>query len=422
MGTIRMSNGERRRLETMSRVSRGELTLVKAAELVGVSYRQMKRVWQRYQQQGDAGLVHGLRGRSSNRKHDDSLRERVLDICRSKYSDFGPTLASEYLQSEEGISIASETLRRWMVESGIWLIRSRRCKHRHRRARKEQLGEMVQMDGSWHDWFEGRGPWASLMVMIDDATNRTYARFFKQETTAAAMETFLRYIRRNGLPQSLYVDRDSIYRPSREETAEELLSGMEVVTQFGRAMKGLEVRLILANSPQAKGRVERRNQLFQDRLVKALRLANISDIDAANQFLERRFLGDLNRRFTVKAVRNGDLHRKAPALVALKRILAIRESRRVQNDWTVLWCGRCLQLTSSNRSSALAGQMVDVVEQLDGRLLLLYRGRELKYEDLPARPPKSPTRRAKRPTVKPRYRPPASHPWRRDPVGRGDRH
>jgi hypothetical protein len=389
------------------------LTLVKAAELAALSYRQAKRAYARYREDGDRGLVHRLRGRASNRGSDPALRERVLALYRERYADFGPTLAVEYLAAEQQIVLGVETLRRWLLAAGLWQAKRKRGKHRRWRPRKEHVGELVQMDGSEHDWFEGRRPKASLMVMIDDATNWTYARFFESETTVAAMTTFGEYVKLRGLPQALYVDHDSIYEATRDATTDEELRETGALTQFGRAMQDLEVKLILAHSPQAKGRVERRHAVFQDRLIKALRLAGISDLASANRFLQEQFLPDLQRRFVVAAESKADLHRRVPRGVRLERVLAFQESRVVQNDWTVQWRGRWFQIGECERSAGLARQRVLVVEQLDGCIELVYRGRSLSWQELPERP-----RREKSSATGPQgfshlgHKPAADHPWR----------
>ena len=422
METLAMSIPERRRLEVLGRVRRGEVTLVKASELVGLGYRQMKRLWARYRQEGDRGVVHRLRGQPSNRRQ-DPRRERVVALYQKHYADFGPTLATEYLAKEHELPVAVETLRQWLLAAGLWQRRRRQPPHRRRRPRKEYCGELVQMDGSWHDWFEGRRPWATLMVMIDDATSRIYARFFEQETTVAALTSFEEYTKRYGLPQALYVDRDSIYRSDREATAEEALAGQEPQTQFGRAMAELGVRVILAHSPQAKGRVERSNGTLQDRLVKALRQRGISDLAAANAFLAEEFLAEHNERFVVPAARPTDLHRKVPARLSLAQVLAFHEQRQVQNDWTVRWHNRWLQIGARHRSLALAGRRVTVVEQLDGQLLLLYQGRALAWQELPGPPAPAASRPQPKPTAaairsNQGRRPAPDHPWRHSPVGR----
>jgi hypothetical protein len=259
------------------------------------------------------------------------------------------------------------------------------------------------------------------MVAIDDATNRTYARFFEEETTAAAFETFKGYVALYGLPQALYVDKDSIYRPGRDKTVDEELAGEPAKTQFGRAMAKLGVELICAHSPQAKGRVERRNGVFQDRLVKALRLEGISDLGSANEYLEKSFLPDLNERFTVVAKRPADLHRRVPPGLALEQVLAFEEERAVQNDWTVRWRNRWFQLTAANGRLALAGRRVVVREQLDGTICLVYDGRELEWRELPGRPERAPKsagakergRQAGPASSGAPWKPPAEHPWRR---------
>lgn len=414
METLRMSVRERKRLGMMGRVKRGELRLSKAAELLEVSYRQAKRIWKRYQERGDAGLVHGLRGRASNRRVDGLRRDRVVELCREKYGDFGPTLAAEYLAREDGETVGVTTLRRWLKAAGLWRSRRKRSAHRRWRARKEHWGEMVQIDGSHHNWFEGRREWAVLMVMIDDATNRTYARFFEEETTAAAMETFRHYVEQYGFPQAIYVDRDSIYETTRDATTDEELRETGPLTQFGRAMEELDVKLILAYSPQAKGRVERRHAVFQDRLVKALRLLGISDLAAANRYLEETFLPELNERFTVAAKQPADLHRRVPRSVNLDRVLSFQEQRVVQNDWTVTWRSRWFQLTAENQKLALVRQKITICEQLDGTLLLLFRGRPLAWKELPERPRRPARQAVHRPIGMGRVglKPAATHPWR----------
>lgn len=411
---MRMSRTERKRLEVLSRVKRRDLRLSKAAELLGLSYRQAKRVYRRYREERDAGLLHRLRGRPSNRRTSVELREQVLSLYRERYADFGPTLAVEYLAREDGAVVGVTTLRRWLVAAGLWQARRKRSVHRRWRARKEHPGEMVQMDGSFHDWFEGRRAWAVLMVMIDDATNHTYAQFFESETTWGAMTTFRRYVGQYGLPRALYVDRDSIYEPTREATADETLAETGPLTQFGRAMQELDVQLIRAHSPQAKGRVERRHAVFQDRLVKAMRLARISNLEAANTFLEKQFLCELNRRFTVKPKRSADVHRRSTNGMQLGRVLSFQESRVVQNDWTVSWRGRCFQLTEENRRLALARQRVLVCEHLDGTIHLVYRERELAWEELPERPKRVvPSPSGPIGIGRVGLRPAANHPWRR---------
>ncbi len=271
-----MSARERVRLEAFGRVKRGELTVGVAAELAGLSLRQARRVWKRFKEFGDRGLAHLLRGKSSNRRLSDDVRDRVAKRHQERYADFGPTLACEKL-AEDGLELSPDTLTALLKARGLWQRKRRRGRHRKRRERRACLGSLVQMDGSHHDWFERRSGQCVLMVMIDDATNRTYARLYPAESTEAAFDVFGRWVKRQGLPRSLYVDRHSIYRDEDHP---------EKPTQFGRAMKDLVVELIQAHSPQAKGRVERRHAVFQDRLVKELRLRDINSMAQANAFLE----------------------------------------------------------------------------------------------------------------------------------------
>jgi hypothetical protein len=415
MEILRMSRKERSRITILAGVKEQELTLVEAAELLRLSYRQMKRVWCRYDDQGDAGLVHRLRGRPSSRRIKPELRARILARVAARYPDFGPTLAAEYL-GQEGLVVDHETLRRWLLAEGRITIRRRRQKHRQWRERKPCFGAMVQLDGSDHDWFERRRKRAVLMVMVDDATNQVWAQFFEQETTRASYDVFEAWVRRFGLPQSLYVDRDSIYRCEGVGSIADQLAGKEPQTQFGRAMEQLGVELILANSPQAKGRVERMNGTLQDRLVKALRLEGISDLEAANQYLSKRFLPDLNRRFRVKAANATDVHRGVPQ--RLNEVLSWEEQRMVQRDWTVSCANQWYQLDRQHESLNLVGRKLIVRTLRSGTVELVFRGSKLRHRRLPARPQRqspvpAPVKAAR--IIKPA----AAHPWRRFDSGIG---
>lgn len=405
-GHLIMSQKERTRLGIMKQIEAKKLNLASAAALLKLSYRQAKRIWRRYRDQGDAGLVHRARGTASNRQTDPKVQERILKRYQERYPDFGPTLAAEHL-GREGFQIDHETLRRWLLSRQLWIPKRRRQKHRQWRERKACFGELVQMDGSHHDWFEGRRARAVLMVMIDDATNRTYARFFEEETTRAAYDTFEGYVRRYGLPQALYVDRDSIYRTERRPTVAEQLTDIQPLTQFGRAMKELAVELQLAYSPQAKGRVERRNGLLQDRLVKEMRLAGISHLDAANEFLEKKFLPELNQRFWMKPSQSADVHRPVPT--KLKEILSWQQERIVQRDWTVAWQGRWFQIDRAHEGLCLATRAVIVRELRDGTVQLLWRGQKLRCTRLAQRPRRAPEVRKGRQVLAPA----SDHPWRR---------
>ena len=418
MEMLQMSQGERRRLVVMSQVKSGKLRLRHASELLSVSYRQAKRIWARYAAEGDGGVVHRLRGRSSNRRGSAELRERVLARYREEYHDYGPTLAAECL-AEEGLEVAVETLRQWLKAAGLWSGQRQRRAHRRRRARKEQWGELLQMDGSHHDWFEGRRGWAVLMVMIDDATGRTYARFFEAETLTAAFTMFRDYAGKYGFPQAIYVDRAGIYRSDREPTEAEILAEREPKTQFGRALEEVGVKLILARSPQAKGRVERMNGTLQDRLVKALRRRGISDLATANRFLEEEFLEPFNARFGVTPAAAENLHRAVPEELDLGRVLSVQEARLVQNDWTVRWNNAFLQLPRARAGEPGAavkpGDRVQVCEQLDGRVRVFAGDHELSWSATrsePSRPRKAAPRRVGPPKSNQGQKPAATHPWR----------
>jgi molybdenum-dependent DNA-binding transcriptional regulator ModE len=378
-----MSAQEVRRLEVLTLVNNGSLALVKAAEVLDLGYRQAKRIWRNFREQGAGGLVHRGRGRKGNRRLAAGLRKRALALVRSKYSDYGPTLAAECLAEEDRLEVHPETLRRWGLAAGIWQLRGKAA-YRMRRARRSCCGQMVQMDGSPHDWFEGRGPWCVLMVIIDDATNWTYARFYGGETLAAALDCFHRYIKVRGIPQELYVDRAGIYRADRRPTAREALAGTGPLTHFGQAMRQLTVKLILAGSPQAKGRVERRHAVFQDRLVKALRRRKINSIAGANAYLDKVFLDRLNERFTVQAAHPADVHRRPPRNLA--EVFCLRACRQVSLDWCVLYEKRVFQLLRREQRLALARRTVEVHEQLDGRIVIRYQGRKLAFRERQPRP------------------------------------
>lgn len=413
MEAILMNVRERKRLVVLSQVRSEKLRLRAASELLRVSYRQMKRIWSRYQAAGDGGLVHGLRGKPANRRRAGSLRERVLARYRETYGDYGPTLAAESLAGE-GIAVSVTTLRRWLTQAGLWRRKRERKQHRRRRERKEYFGELVQMDGSHHDWFEGRRSWAVLMVMIDDATGRIFARFFEEETLEAALTMLLRYVGRQGLPGALYVDRAGIYRSDREPTEAEILAETEPKTQFCRAMEQLGVGVILARSPQAKGRVERMNGTLQDRLVKALRQRGIGDLATANEFLEREYLGPFNAQFGKPAAQPTDVHRAPPRELDLSRVLAVQEERVVQNDWTVRWRNGYLQL--GRASGVQPKQRVEVCVQLDGRVRLFAGGRELTYGLTRSEPRPSKRSEGRSPPKSSQgQKPSAKHPWRGKP-------
>ena len=417
-----MNRKERERMTVMAGVTEKKLTLMQACELMNVCYRQSKRIWKRYQADGDAGLVHRLRGQPSARRKLPELRAQALALYgEERYADFGPTLMAEHL-AKAGLAVDHETLRRWRLAEGKHTVRRRKQAHRQWRQRKPSFGAMVQLDGSHHDWFEGRGPKCVLMVMVDDATNTLHARFFAEETTRASYDVLEGWVRKHGLPGSLYVDRDSIYRCEGVASIADQLAGKAPQTQFGRAMEQLGVELILANSPQAKGRVERMNGTLQDRLVKELRLAGISERESANRFLQEKYLRAFNRQFAREAASPVDVHRGVPR--NLKEVLSWEEDRVVQGDWTVACERKRYQLDRQHEALSLVRRKVIVRTLRNGSVQLVYRGQRLKWRSLPAgaarkQPRVKPVGKAiaKRAPVK--RAPAAGHPWRRDGVGAG---
>ena len=399
-----MSAKERVRLEAFGRVKRGELRVTEAAALCGLSVRQARRAWKRFKASGDAGLLHGLRGRAGNRRLSEDLRERIVKRHQERYADFGPTLACEKLAGE-GLVLSPDTLRALLKERGLWERRRRRSCHRKRRERRACFGSMLQMDGSHHDWFEGRADKCVLMVVIDDATSRTLARFYPAETTLAAFDVFGRWIGMHGVPRSVYADGHSIYRDEDHP---------EKPTQFGRAMNELSVELIRAHSPQAKGRVERRNAVFQDRLVKEMRLRNISSIQQGNALLEKMFLDEMNRRFAVRAKKTADLHRSVDEAVNLKEVLCVQEARVVGEDWCVRWRNRWLQIDRRHAGLKLAGRRVLVKHLADGSLVVEHKGVNLTCVELKQRP--ATVKQKKSVVNNRRWKPDVNHPWNREPA------
>jgi Helix-turn-helix domain len=415
-----MSQEELRRVEVLARVRSGQLRVIDASALLRVSYRQTKRLWKRYREEGAAGLKHRSAGRVSNRGYAREFRCRVLKLVRKKYGGavgerFGPTLAAEHLASEDRVQMDAETLRRWMLSEGLWSRERKRGKHRERRERKEHFGELVQMDGSFHRWLEERGPQGCLMDMADDASNETLARMDEQETIWAVSDTLLRWIEKHGVPMALYVDWKNLYK--RRATTKEQLRGEEPITQFGRMCRKLGIELIAASSPQAKGRIERMHGTHQDRLVKKLRRRGIATYEAANVYLEQEYLPEHNRRFRREAARKEDYHRPAPRAWELDRIFRLESERVVGEDRVVRYANRYFQLEGSNRKDAPARSKVLVCERRHGEITIEYRGREMPYREIAAPAKPSPEvrrsewqRRAA--AVNRRHKPAENHPWK----------
>jgi hypothetical protein len=405
--SLLMSGKERDRLVELARVKRGEQSLAEAGRRLSMSYRQVKRLWMRYRKRGAKGLVHRGRGQPSNARKDESIRARCLELYRGRLEGFGPTLAAEKL-SEWVEPVSHDTVRRWLIAEGLWQARARRYRHRRWRARKAQFGEMVQLDGSHHDWF-GRGERCCLLSMIDDATATRLSRMSEQETTADALELLRHWILRYGIPGSLYVDRKSVYLTDRVPTLEEQLADEAPLTTFGKACKRLGIRVIPAASPQAKGRIERSHAVYQDRLVKEIRLQQWSSMAQVNADLEG-FDDGLNRRFSVPAVNPADAHR--PLREDLSTILVWEEERAVRNDWTLSFKNQWLQLIGPKRWLPPPRQRVTLQRQLDGTLHAYYRGHELHFETLPHKPLPVPKPSPPAQTPKAAWIPPKQHPWR----------
>jgi transposase len=400
----------------MERVAAGTLKLGSAAQLLGLSYRQAKRLYPRYRADGAKGLKHGGAGRPSNRATDTKGRERVLALMREKYSGgvderFGPTLAAEHLASEDGVTVDHETLRRWMWAAGLWSRARKRSPHRRRRERKAHFGELVQLDGSFHPWFEDRGPHSCLLTLVDDATGRRLGRVGAQETIWAAVEILRAWIAHHGIPRALYTDWKNVYvrRPNQEERE----TGAEPLTQFGRMCATLGIKIIPASSPQAKGRIERNHGTQQDRLVKKLRRKGITDVETANAFLETEYWDDHNRRFAQAPTSAEDFHVAVPRGVRLDQVFRLEEKRTVSNDWVVRYDNRHLQIERQSHRPP-ARSTVLVYEATDGQLEIRYRDRVMRWTEVAASPaPALPPPPAH---VEPRARrtsprPSADHPW-----------
>ena len=386
---------------------------IEAAEILGLSDRQIRRLVKRVREQGESGVVHGLCGRRSNHAHEERFKSKVLEIYAGRYADFGPTFASEKLLSVEKIRIHPETLRLWLKGSKehVWQRRGR--KHRKWRERKRWFGALVQMDGSHHDWLEGRGPWLVLMGYIDDATNTVYARFYEYEGIIPALDSFKRYIRKHGIPRCVYVDRHSTYKPTGTPRVEDELLNQEALTHVGRALDELGVTLIHANSPQAKGRVERLFKTFQDRLVKEMRLEGIKTLAEANRFLGL-YLPTYNRQFSIKPMETADLHRPVPEGLDLDSVLCKKTERVLRNDFTVIHEKKMYQVF--DKTKALK---VMVEERVNGSRYITYHGKRLRFKEVSRQSELiAAPRRLKRVVVladkkpaKP-YKPPKDHPWR----------
>jgi hypothetical protein len=401
---LTMSQKELKRLHVIHRVIEGSLTQLRAAELISLSERQIRRIAKRIGAEGDKGIQHRSRGRESNRKTSKKLVERVRRLYREKYQGFGPTLTAEKLSELEGVEVSKESVRTWLMESGQWQKRRKVGTHRHWRERKNCFGEMLQLDGSHHDWFEGRRPKCVLMAYIDDATSRVYGRFYEYEGTIPAMDSFKRYIRKYGIPMSVYMDKHTTYKSTAEPSIEDEINGTAPLSEFGRALTALEVEIIHAHSPQAKGRIERLFKTLQDRLVKEMTLRGINTIEEANRYLDT-YLSGHNKRFAVGAKERDNMHREIPKGLKLDKVLCIRTIRTLRNDFTIAHNGNLYQIESNVRAKE-----VTVEERVDGKMLIALDSVSLEFRQITERPEKQqqPAEKARRSSAHP---PSAHHPW-----------
>ena len=432
-----MSVVEVDRLAVIRQVVGKRLLQREAAERLGVGVRQIKRLVRDYRERGAAGLVSVRRGRRPNNAIGDGVRAEVMALVRKHYADFGPTLACEKLVEDHGRRLSAETLRHWMIAEDLWKARSRRRAHIHQsRPRRPRFGELVQIDGSPHAWFEDRGPPCTLIVFVDDATSRLLAlRFEPAETTAGYMRVMRGYLGTHGRPVAVYSDRHSIFRVNRADREGD-------VTQFTRVLKTLDIEPVHARSPQAKGRVERANQTLQDRLVKELRLRGIDDMESANAYLPE-YMADYNRRFAVAPREPGDAHREVPHDAAeLDLIHCLHATRRLSKNLTFRYARREYQIVGRGRGHRLRGAGVTVCDAFGAGVTVLHKGARLDFRVLAeGEAPvtvddgksvgRTVDRAVERQRTRPRYRPPPDHPWnrmariavadaaaRRDPAGR----
>jgi transposase len=401
-----LSKKELSRVEVMGRVKARSLRLIEAAEMLGLSYRQSKRIWARYRAGGAKALQHGNCGRVSNRAYGAEFRAAVRKQVQARYEDFGSTLAAEHLASDDGLNVHAETLRRWRKEAGLWQRQRRRKPYRQRREAKAHFGELVQLDGSFHQWLEGRGPRGCLMHMVDDATTQALGWFSAEESIWAAVAVLRRWIERYGVPQALYTDWKNVY--VRPPNAQE------------RMCAKLGIEIIAASSPQAKGRVERAHGTHQDRLVKKLRLAGIANYDQANAYLDQHYLAEHNRRYAHAAAAAADYHRRSPTARQLDEVFWLEEQRVLSEDWVVRYQNRLLQLERPSRPRIPAKSRVLVRENQAGELAIHYRDHGLVFREWKAASTSLGEGRGVAPSPAPPSPKPkscipaADHPWRRN--------
>lgn len=413
---ITMSVREIERVEAVSQLVEKLIKEKDAALKLSLSTRQVRRLKRKLKNEGQIGLTHKNRGRPSNNRIPDEIRERIKVIISAKYPDFSPTFAGEKLSENHNLDYSKETIRQIMIEAGIWIPKKRRAHHREWRERKEYLGEMIQFDGSDHDWFESRNKEikrCTLLAHIDDATSRLMSAVFaKNESLREVFKASKKYLLTHGKPVSLYLDRDSIYKKNQRSMLDRAS-----LTQFERAMEELNTKVIHARSPQAKGRVERLFGTLQDRLIKEMRLRSISGIETANQFLDDFFIADFNRRFAKEPKRKINLHRRVnPKKEDLDQILSRQETRFVNNDFTLQYKSKIFQLEKSQPTLVLRRDKVTIEERMNNELKIKLRNKYLNFHQIYIKPREElfVTALTKEPQeLKKPWTPPANHPWRR---------
>jgi hypothetical protein len=403
-----LTKKEHERLAVLRQVMRRELKQKVAAELLSLSTRQVRNLIRKVEQHGAKGLAHGNRGKPSPKRMAQTLIDRIVALVKERYRDFKPKFAAEKLWKRDKIKVSDEKMRQIMIGAGLWRVHRHKSEVHPWREPKAYYGEMVQMDGSHHAWLETRGPKLVLMGMVDDARNRFYGRFYAYEGVYPAMNVLEGYIRRFGLPQSLYVDKHSTYKTVRHPSEDELLKGEEASTQFERAAQELGIKLIHAHSPQAKGRIERAFATLQDRLVKELRLASVSTLAEANRFLDG-YLPRFNAQFEREPREPEDLHRPLPKGLKFEEIFCLKTVRMILDGYIIRWKGRRFVIEEPTRR--MLGRPATVMLHFDGRMIIRYEGRDLGYREIAERPQRIPAVPVVRPKP-PKYTPPPTHPWK----------
>ena len=413
MTLITMSSKELDRFAVITRLISQQINGTEAAKQLDLSIRQTKRLKARVRKSGAPGLIHGNRGKAGNRKTKPEKTNRIIAIIKSEYPDFGPTLAQEKLNENHQINIGVETLRQLMINRGLRQVRPRKTKKNchYWRPRKDNYVEMMQFDGSYHDWFEGRTPACCLLAAIDDATGQiTQAEFAEDEGIFPVFNFWQEYARTKGKPVSIYLDKFSTYKINHPAAKD----NSELLTQFQRAAKTLGIELISANSPQAKGRIERLFGTLQDRLVKEMRIRGINDIKTANNFLNQKFIPGFNAKFSVKSAKKADLHRRLNRIDkdGLESIFSVHSAREINNDYTVRFKNQWLQLLPTQPTTVCRRDDVIIEERPDSMLKISFRGQYLNFIILPKRPEKVKMRVIALTSNKPAWKPPINHPWR----------